>query len=92
MKSSSGDLVFRADGRIEWLCIHNIGHTAWYPERSDSVHGCDGCCSLEDFKQTVELLEKKYGKLGEVKLKRKEFIATTGIDGKVIAKEFGENK
>lgn len=34
----------RADGRIEWVCEHGVGHTIWYPKHSDSVHGCDGCC------------------------------------------------
>lgn len=34
----------REDGRIEWGCEHRIGHTVWYPEGSDGMHGCDGCC------------------------------------------------
>ena len=33
----------RLDGRIEWICPHGIGHTAYSPE-GDYSHGCDGCC------------------------------------------------
>jgi hypothetical protein len=35
---------FRADGRLEWVCEHGVGHTVWFPKGSDAVHGCDGCC------------------------------------------------
>jgi len=38
------ELNVRADGRIEWVCEHSVGHTIWFPKGSDSVHGCDGCC------------------------------------------------
>lgn len=41
----SKEFLVRADGRIEWLCEHGVGHTVWYPELSESVHGCDGCCA-----------------------------------------------
>ena len=37
----------RADGRIEWVCEHGVGHTVWAPTEygpSGYVHGCDGCC------------------------------------------------
>ena len=34
--------VIRSDGRIEWLCEHGVGH-------GNHIHGCDGCCSREDF-------------------------------------------
>ena len=32
----------RANGRMEWLCEHGIGH-------GNHIHGCDGCCSRDDF-------------------------------------------
>jgi hypothetical protein len=32
----------RADGRMEWMCIHGVGH-------GNHVHGCDGCCSRHDY-------------------------------------------
>ena len=38
------ELLKRIDGRIEWICEHGVGHTIWFPEGSDGVHGCDGCC------------------------------------------------
>lgn len=36
-------ILRREDGRMEWVCEHGIGHTIWYPEGSDGLHGCDGC-------------------------------------------------
>ena len=46
----------RADGRVEWVCDHGIGHTIAVPTnwpRPDKgkpdyryIHGCDGCCSI----------------------------------------------
>lgn len=50
----------RASGLIEWVCEHGVGHP---DERSAEkiakslghskdtwlTHGCDGCCSREDF-------------------------------------------
>lgn len=38
------EFLRRADGRIEWICEHGIGHTVWFPKGSDGTHGCDGCC------------------------------------------------
>ena len=38
------ELLYRLDGRVEWVCEHGVGHTIWHPRGSDSVHGCDGCC------------------------------------------------
>jgi hypothetical protein len=32
----------RADGRMEWLCPHGIGH-------GNHIHGCDGCCERDDY-------------------------------------------
>lgn len=32
----------RADGRMEWACVHGIGH-------GNHVHGCDECCSRGDY-------------------------------------------
>lgn len=48
------EFQFRADGRIEWVCKHRVGHTVYAPRiegQSEEdhewnyVHGCDGCCS-----------------------------------------------
>lgn len=33
----------RADGRIEWVCKHGVGHTV-FSANGDYTHGCDGCC------------------------------------------------
>lgn len=32
----------RANGRMEWLCPHHIGH-------GNHIHGCDGCCERDDY-------------------------------------------
>lgn len=32
----------RADGRIEWICAHGVGH-------GSHIHGCDSCCSRKDY-------------------------------------------
>lgn len=49
------DLNYRADGRIEWLCEHGVGHTVFAPVDMDFVHGCDGCCKdLEEFDRFVQ--------------------------------------
>lgn len=32
--------VIRTDGRVEYLCMHRIGH-------SNDIHGCDGCCGVK---------------------------------------------
>jgi hypothetical protein len=37
------DLLWRADGRLEWLCEHRVGHTVFATQLNFS-HGCDGCC------------------------------------------------
>ncbi len=37
------NLIYRADGRIEYSCEHGVGHTIYSPT-GDYVHGCDGCC------------------------------------------------
>lgn len=50
----TGPLVFRMDGRVEWVCKHGTGHTiavqpllfsfeSW--KGSWGTHGCDGCCA-----------------------------------------------
>jgi hypothetical protein len=38
--------VKRADGRVEQVCVHGVGHTISSPRRGkhEFVHGCDGCC------------------------------------------------
>ena len=38
----------RADGRVEWVCEHGVGHTVYNPNdwgEYTYVHGCDGCCT-----------------------------------------------
>ena len=37
----------RADGRMEWICEHGVGH-------GNHVHGCchKGCCGRDDFPGT----------------------------------------
>ena len=44
------EYIQRADGRIEWICKHGVGHTIEVPKKYEKVdawwvHGCDGCCS-----------------------------------------------
>lgn len=39
----------RLDGRVEWICLHGIGHTIQIPiefagNKWMYIHGCDGCC------------------------------------------------
>lgn len=34
---------YRGWNLVEWICEHGIGHYA------KDIHGCDGCCSREDF-------------------------------------------
>lgn len=59
-KVSDKDLLWRADGRLEWLCSHKSGHTVYASKYNDFVHGCDGCCKKiiipEKF---IELYEKE---------------------------------
>ncbi len=38
------DLLYRLDGKVEWLCKHKVGHTIWHPKGSNGEHECDGCC------------------------------------------------
>uniref|UniRef100_A0A6C0EPE4 Uncharacterized protein n=1 Tax=viral metagenome TaxID=1070528 RepID=A0A6C0EPE4_9ZZZZ len=51
------NLSWREDGRLEWICSHNIGHTVFSPDRY-FTHGCDGCCKQiyipEDWKEKDE--------------------------------------
>ena len=49
-------IKIREDGRVEYVCIHGIGHTIAIPYKlalickdkanTDAMfsHGCDGCC------------------------------------------------
>lgn len=45
--------IVRASGLVEWICPHGVGHpdpaSARAMGESWSIHGCDGCCSREDF-------------------------------------------
>lgn len=38
------DLLWRADGRLEWICEHGVGHTVYELKDWGYIHGCDGCC------------------------------------------------
>ncbi len=49
---------FRASGLLEWVCSHGVGHpdgnvvkelNKRYKSTAWGVHGCDGCCSRDDF-------------------------------------------
>lgn len=53
------------DGLVEYHCDHGIGHPAygsalWIAEQHgwdvsvEMTHGCDGCCSRDDFPGTAE--------------------------------------
>jgi len=52
----------RETGLLEWLCEHGVGHPdlnscktldnrkGWEGSKGTwTVHGCDGCCSRDDF-------------------------------------------
>jgi len=54
MKEGSYNFVLRGDGRLEWICIHGVGHTVRVPleHTNDSAwwsHGCDGCCNSAEY-------------------------------------------
>lgn len=48
-------LGYREDGRIEWHCEHDVGHTVYSPD-GFYVHGCCGCCRNDKFKKAIEKL------------------------------------
>lgn len=50
------DINIRADGRVELICPHGIGHTAW-SQLGFLEHGCDGCCDSDHFKDVVKKLK-----------------------------------
>lgn len=44
--------IVRCDGRREYLCQHGVGHpTPNSAAEHDGVHGCDGCCLTEEWRQ-----------------------------------------
>ena len=43
-------LNLRADGRVEWICEHGVGHTI-YSRNNHYEHGCDGCCKNIKFER-----------------------------------------
>lgn len=61
MKLKKGEIFRRMDGRIEWICEHGVGHTIWFPKGSNSIHGCDGCCSKH--KDRIKEIKKDYLKI-----------------------------
>ena len=74
------DLVKRSDGRVEWICPHNVGHTltASIKKGTSSVHGCDGCCNTQEYKDANEEYsrwikeEKMTNKLIKDRLRKKK--------------------
>lgn len=57
----------RADGRIEFVCKHGVGHTIDAPKEYKkklgkywNMHGCDSCCSKK--KHLKEVSVKFYKK------------------------------
>lgn len=44
------EFQYRADGRIEWVCEHGVGHTIYSPN-DNYVHGCCSCCFYITYKQ-----------------------------------------
>ena len=47
LRGARMDICTRADGRIEQVCKHGVGHpighlTQW--KNWMGIHGCDGCC------------------------------------------------
>ena len=60
-------LVPRADGRIELMCKHGVGHTAMKltaehiaVSSSTGIHGCDGCCTSPRFEEAEGLFLKDF--------------------------------
>ena len=52
-------LLIRADGRVERVCEHGVGHPVGHVRRWVtwmSVHGCDGCCATWAEKGTSDAL------------------------------------
>lgn len=50
------ELLWRMDGRLEWVCEHGVGHTVYEPSGKGFIHGCDGCCD----KVEIYCQEKEY--------------------------------
>lgn len=56
------DYTIRADGRVELMCDHGVGHPSfnltllhrgsW--NQYDGIHGCDGCCGTDAFHEAEE--------------------------------------
>lgn len=41
------NVFYRADGRVERLCIHGVGHPIGHLRKWEEwmeIHGCDLCC------------------------------------------------
>ena len=41
------EYIRRADGRVEQICEHDVGHTVYDSTLAPwmLIHGCDGCCA-----------------------------------------------
>lgn len=62
--------IMLVDGRLEWKCEHDIGHTVAATKRCKTAmgkywisHGCDGCCSKKKFNIEQNYTEKRYTNL-----------------------------
>ena len=59
-KVKEEELLWRVDGRLEWVCEHGVGHTVYEPKGSGFVHGCDGCCKEVKVYNKQEEENKRY--------------------------------
>lgn len=61
---SQWSTIRRETGLVEHVCAHGVGHPnagsiLWMQEETGheswGIHGCDGCCTREDFPGTLKL-------------------------------------
>lgn len=72
------DFMRRADGRIEWLCEHGVGHPVFAQRvqgEAGYIHGCDGCCNKKSpiYGEALEWFyknAKSFGINGKINLMR----------------------
>lgn len=62
---SKDRIIFRMDGRMEWLCPDSIGHPFFVPNNPIGWnHGCNGNC------KAIQVIEKEH--LEEIKIDESE--------------------
>jgi hypothetical protein len=54
----------RADGRLERVCEHGVGHTVGHQRgyllgSYETIHGCDGCCKEYIMQEQKKRLDKR---------------------------------